>query len=485
MEQKTYQVARENKDRHYDGRFFFGVSSTGIFCRPSCPSPVAKEKNVTYFNTMFEALNEGYRPCYRCRPDIEVAYYNGNVVGVETVNKALELIYEGYLNHHNLDALAKVLFVSPRHLRTLFAQNIGLSPVKVAKYHKALFAKRLLIYSDMTITNVAYSSGFGSTRQFNDVFKETFGKTPTEVRKASSVESLKHGPEKVNVMLIPYEFVLDYDQVLDFMALRGIEGVEKIVDGVYYRNFRVDGRKGYFTVENDAPNMQLKLSVYSEDIRSYMAIYNRVRKMFDLDCDLEAISDYLGSDQLLQKGMKDGLVPRLPVAFNTFEFVIRAILGQQITINAATTLAGRIAKAAGVKADDTYPEGLDYFFPDPSELKETVIADLGITKTRQQTIMTVTEAVIEGQVSLERNQTYENFYEDFVGLKGIGSWTVNYVAMRGLGMVDSFPAKDLGIIKALSVNGEKAKHKVILERSKDWQPYRAYAALCLWHGLSD
>ncbi|MBI9091443.1 MAG: methylphosphotriester-DNA--protein-cysteine methyltransferase family protein [Desulfobacterium sp.] len=176
---KEFSRARIKKDKNFDGKFLFGVKTTGIFCRPSCPSPVAKEENVTYFNTIFEAIEKGLRPCFRCRPDVDVEYYNGNISGVSVVNNALERIYDGYLNYHSIQDLAKELLLSDRHLRKLFVDNLGVPPIKIARHHKSLFAKKLLLFSDQSITDIAFASGFGSIRQFNTVFKTVFGKTPT------------------------------------------------------------------------------------------------------------------------------------------------------------------------------------------------------------------------------------------------------------------------------------------------------------------
>lgn len=214
-----------------------------------------------------------------------------------------------------------------------------------------------------------------------------------------------------------------------------------------------------------------------------MPIYHRVRKMFDLDNNIVHISKHLNRDDRLAKGMVDNTVPRLPMAFNTFEFVIRAILGQQITVKAATTLAGRVAAKAGITYENSPVEGLKYFFPDLEEMLTMDLSDIGITKIRQGTIRNVLEALRDGVFSLDRNQRYEDFRKSFIRIKGIGEWTTEYIAMRGFGMVDSFPAMDLGIIKALTVDDKKLSRKEILEIAKPWQPYRAYAALSLWHSL--
>ncbi len=474
-----FSLARREKDKNFDGKFFFGVKTTGIFCRPSCPSPTAKEENVEYFDTIFEALEKGFRPCLRCRPDVEVDYYRGNVNGITIVNTALKLIYDGYLNNHSLAELADQLNISERHLRKLFVENLGAPPVKIARYHKALFAKKLLMTSSQPIVDIAFASGFGSLRQFNDAIKDIFGKTPTAIRKQSS------RPDSSTTLLLKYSTPFDFQQALDFMRIRAINGVEVVGDNFYSRTFRTGQACGYFTVKDNPKESALDLSIVSDDIKCFMEIHNRVRRMFDLDTDFTLINKRFVKDKLLSKGMENGHVPRLPIAFNPFEFVVRAILGQQITVKAASTLAGRIAKRANIIAGEDFPEGLNYYFPNESEFITMDLNDLGITKIRQETIRTTTQAIIDKTVSLSSNQSFETFHKSFIALKGIGDWTVNYVGMRGLGMIDSFPASDLGIIKALMKGDKKPTLKDIMKRSEKWRPYRSYAALCLWNSLKE
>jgi AraC family transcriptional regulator of adaptative response / DNA-3-methyladenine glycosylase II len=476
MERKTCQIARELKDKNYDGKFYFGVKTTGIFCRPSCPAPLAKEENVIYFDTVFEAINEGFRPCLRCRPDLQVEYAVQNVDGSLLVNDALKWIYEGFLFEHSIKELAETLYISDRQLRKLFIEHIGVSPVKVAKVHKALFARKLLQNSDLSITRVATASGFGSIRQFNQVFQEVFGRTPTMARRGMDLLDEGQGPR----LLLPYQTPFDFAGMLSFFRARAIVGIELIDEKSYQRTFRIGEMEGILSITDRPEASALEVQVICEDIRVLMAIYGRVRRMFDLDVNLQAISDRLGKDAVLQRGMKDGVPPWLPVAFDPFEHTIRAVLGQQITVKAATTLAGRLAARAGMKTIG-YPEGLDYFFPRPEELTGVALDGLGITNTRQQTVKNVAAALLEGVFHLRSNQSLDQFRKEFSSVKGIGEWTVQYVAMRGLGMVDSFPAKDLGIIKALMTGQEKPKEKEILKRAESWSPYRAYAAICLWN----
>ncbi|MCG8567056.1 MAG: helix-turn-helix domain-containing protein, partial [Desulfobacterales bacterium] len=340
-----YQQARINRDKNFDGKFFFGVKTTGIFCRPSCPSPTAREENVVYFKEMFQALEQHFRPCLRCRPDIHLPHYTANAGGTLLVNTALKMIYDGFLNDHSVAQLARELAVSDRHLRKLFIENLGVPPVKIARYHRALFAKRLLLFSHQSVTDIAFASGFGSLRQFNQLFKETFGLSPSQLRKTgTSPSSLKPSNEPGNMALhLPYSPPFSFSQILDFLRPRAIQGVELVGEASYARTFRTQRSQGYFTVRDLPEQSTLQLEIQCDNIQCYMEIYNRVRRMFDLDTDFRRITRAFKADPLLSKGMVKGQVPRLPKAFEPFEFAVRAVLGQQVSVRAATALAGRIA----------------------------------------------------------------------------------------------------------------------------------------------
>ncbi len=477
MIKRLYQKARVARDQNFDGKFFFGVKTTGVFCRPSCPSPLANEDNVRYFETVFAALEQGYRPCLRCRPDINTEYYSKNIDGAAIVNSALKLIYDGYLSHNSVHNLAREFYISDRHLRKLFVENLGLPPIKIAKCHKALFAKKLLFFSDMNITSVAYAAGFGSVRQFNQVFKEIFGLTPSQARGTENRMSYQGKP----TMLLKYNNPFNFEEILAYYRDRALEGVEVVTNSSYSRTFRTAGARGFFTVQNNVSKSALELSIYCDDIKSFMQVFNRVRLMFNLDTDFSPINQQLASDHILAPGMKNGQVPRLPVCYNSFELAIRAILGQQISFKAATTLAARLVKQVDVKTNDEFPEGLNYYFPKPAELEAVDLSTLGITQTRQKTIRNILHALQNNVFSLKANQSLSKFVKDIVQVKGIGDWTANYIAMRGLGMVDGFPASDLGVIKALSEDNKALSTKDIIKRAERWRPYRAYATLCLWN----
>ncbi len=277
MKNEVYQKARTSKNSDYDGTFFFAVKTTGIFCRPSCPSPVAKEKNVEYYTSMYEALDKGYRPCLRCRPDIHVDYYNGNVDGAELVEKALIYIYDGYLIDHSVSQLAQLLSVSDRHLRKLFVVNMGMPPVKISKYHKALFAKKMLLTSDLKITDIAFASGFGSIRQFNHVMKEVFTMAPSEIR-----EKLKIDPvalDGITSIQLDAALVNPYKNYLLSKQKWLIKGVEDIVGLSYMRTFLDSNSRGYYQIRLDEAEDCLSLEIYTSSIKSVMKIYNHVKRL--------------------------------------------------------------------------------------------------------------------------------------------------------------------------------------------------------------
>lgn len=469
-----YREARLTKNRNFDGHFYFAVKTTGIFCRPSCPSPLANEENVVYYDSLFDALRQGYRPCLRCRPDIHTDYYNNAIEGSQVVEQGLNLIYEGFLNTHSIEALSAALFVSSRHLRQLFLAHLGLSPNKVANYHRGLFAKKLVLTTTLPITDIAYASGYKSIRQFNDAFKSLFKSTPSALRK-QVVSPLTQR------IIIPYDATFDFDSIISFMMPRALNGVEVITKESYTRTFRLGEQSGYFTVMNLPELQALTLNIHTEDVRTYMPLYHQVRRMFDLRTDFNSINTLLGQDPCLKQGMIHGCVPRIPIAFNPFEFVIRAILGQVVSVGFATVLAERLVARSHIETPSNFPEGLNYFFPTPEELSQTDLSEMGMSRSKIATIGHVIEALKSERLNFGYLQAFDTFHRDFISLKGIGDWTVNYVAMRGLGMRDAFPYNDLAIIKAFSRDEHKATASEIKKSAEKWRPYRAYATMCLWN----
>ena len=467
-----FSTARINKDKNYDGRFFFGVKTTGIFCRPSCPAPVAKEENVTYFGSVFEALDQNFVPCYRCRPDIELDYYTGSPEGNLLTSSALDLIYKGYLNTHTVFDLAKKLDISERHLRKLFIDNIGISPNKISLYHKAMFAKKMICNSNLPFTEISHASGFGSIRQLNETIKNTFQKSPTQIRKSLGIK-----PENGFSLLVKYNPPFNFTKLLEFLQPRAIPGVEIVTDKSYGRTFRTENECGSFYVTDNPLKNSLNISINNNDLTCFMEIYTKVRLMFDIDTNLDAISKVLAKSPFLFGENQKREIFRIPKSYSPFEFIIRAILGQQISVKAATTLAGRIARLGPQKSND---ENIPFLFPTPEEMLELDLSQIGITKARRETIHAVAQSVVDGTLKLNRHQSFEEFHKSFCSIKGIGDWTAQYVGMRALGYSDCFPVTDLGILKAMNNNNQKLTNREMLDIAENWRPFRSYASFCLW-----
>ena len=483
-----YQQARQAKNPDYDGKFYVAVLTTGIFCRPSCPAPTPKEENVRYYEQAYQAMDAGFRPCLRCRPDLKLPFVVKGLhpEGALKVQQALEKIHQGFLNEHSVSELAAMFCVSERQLRHLFDLHLGSSPKQIAQYHRAMFAHQLVRQTDLPITQVAFASGFQSVRQFNSAFQAAFERTPSQLRKGNS-----HKPAAAN-LVIAYPDDFSFQRVLGFMASREIQAIESFSGQAYERNFRFESGAGRFRITDDPARQALLVEVETDDVRCYMALQARIRTMFDLDTDMQDITAKLAGDACLQGGLEAvqtakgeiKTVPRLPVAFDVFEFVVRAILGQLVSVKAATTLANRLVASAAEQLALESGEAADYLtFPTPEQILTLSLDGLGISQSKQDTIRAVAQALQDGHLSLSSEQTYDDFYRDFIAIKGIGAWTVNYVAMRGLGMKQAFPAGDLGVVKVLAqqLGQDKVTPKQAEKMAEQWQPYAAYATLCLWN----
>lgn len=475
--------ARLSRDSRFDGKFFTAVKTTGIFCRCICPAPLAKRENVLYFETAAQALEAGFRPCLRCRP--EAAPGSSDWRGSsDLVKRAFGMIRQGFLNESSIEDLAEKLGISTRHLRRLFNDNIGIPPVRIAMYHKVMFAKKLLFETDLNITHIAMASGFGSIRQFNDAFNSTLGISPSRIRK--EMDSNNVSLQSPLQLQLYYRPPFNWEEILTFMRPRIIPGVEYVWVDKYVRSFRLDENcHGWFEVRNNPEKNSLMLDISVNRPGKLMNIVQRVRDMFDLDMDPLPVEQVLSEDEYLGKIVSEYPGMRIPGTWDPFEFSIRAILGQQVSVKGASTLAGRIADQYGKEFCGEMPGGISRFFPEPGELKDADFSKIGLTEKRRETLAGFVKAVLDDQVSLDRGQDLDNFIRSFIRLKGIGNWTAHYVAMRALRMPDAFPHTDLGIKKALSRNGEIPGPSEILKIAERWRPWWAYGALYLWKKLQE
>lgn len=474
---EIFERARLSRDPRFDGKFFVGVRTTGIYCRPICPANAPKSENVSFYRTAAAASEAGYRPCLRCRP--ECAPGTPAWAGTSTtVQRGLRLIAEGALDEGNIETLAERLGVTSRHLRRLFTKHLGASPLAVAHTQRLHFAKNLIDQTGLSMHDIAVAAGFGSTRRFNDTFRKTYGRTPRELRKGRDLE-VTASALTVN---LPYRDPFDWDRMLGFFALRATPGVELVADGRYLRTVELGQERGVVDVRDAGGHLELRLHGISTG--SLIAVVQRLRGVFDLDASAGDVHAVLSSDAVLRRLLDKNPGVRVPGAWDGFELTVRAILGQQVSVKAATTLAGRIANRYGEKIDvpiDGVVAGPDWLFPKPEKLVRARFESLGIIGSRSKTIRALARAVGNGTLSFDAAQDPDNFREALVSIKGIGDWTADYVAMRALKDPDAFPASDLGLLRAFDApDRERLKPAELKSRAEAWRPWRAYAALLLW-----
>ncbi|WP_257455282.1 DNA-3-methyladenine glycosylase 2 [Archangium lipolyticum] len=478
LETETCYRALTARDRRFDGLFFVGVSTTGIYCRPVCTARTPRQERCSFYRTAAEAERAGYRACLLCRP--ELAPGSAPVDSVpRLVASAVSRIEGGFLNESSIDALASELGVTSRHLRRAMESELGVSPVELAQSRRLALAKQLLQDTALPLAEIAFASGFQSVRRFNALFQSRFGMPPSALRRKSGDTE---GARSL-VLRLDYRPPLDWEQLLGFLRGRAIPGVELVGGDEYRRTVRLGGRTGWLTVRRDGKRPALLAEVSLSLAGVLMQVAARLRALFDLDARPEVIAECLGRDALLGERVKQHPGLRVLGAFDPFELTVRAILGQQVSVRAATTLSGRLVARFGEPVDSPHAEA-SRLFPLPETLAaagEDDVAALGMPGARARSLLAVAKAVAEGTVRLDGHAEVDATMAALEALPGIGAWTAHYIAMRALRWPDAFPASDLGIRKALG--GLTAKAAV--ERAEAWRPWRSYAAVHLWTSLSE
>jgi AraC family transcriptional regulator, regulatory protein of adaptative response / DNA-3-methyladenine glycosylase II len=465
------------RDRRFDGRLFVAVRTTGIYCRPFCPAPTPKRANVRFFPTAAAAQEAGFRPCLRCRPETspELALWRGSA---NTVSRALRLIEAGGLDEANVEALAERLGVGERQLRRLFRQHLGASPISIAQTRRILLAKQLIQDTGLPMTEVAAAAGFGSLRRFNEVFQQMYRRPPTALRRKGVVEAVAGA---VTVRL-GYRPPYDWDAIVGFLRMRAIPGVEVVSRERYARAIGIGGVRGVLVVEPAAGHC-LQATVRFPELRALPAIIARVRRVFDLAADPVAIGGHLGADPVLAPlvAARPGL--RVPGAWDGFELAVRAILGQQISVAAATRLVGKLVACCGELLGDPVAaaEGLTHVFPSPAQVVAADLAVIGMPQARRTALASLAAAVVADPGIFGARRTLEEAIAQLRSLVGIGEWTAQYIAMRELREPDAFPAADIGLMRAMGQGrGVRPSPAELLAHAEQWRPWRAYAALHLW-----
>lgn len=485
----AYYRALSARDRRFDGVFFVGVTSTGIYCRPICPARTPKPEHCRFFPSAAAAERASFRPCLRCRP--ELAPGNAPVDGAQRVAlRLLDRIAEDDVDGTpSLTQLADELGLSTRQLRRVARRELGATPSELQRTRRLLLAKQLLTETDLPVIEIAFASGFHSLRRFNEAFRTRYGMPPTHLRKHA--RGAAHDPADPTALpatltlRLAYRPPYDWDGTLAFQEARALAGVEAVTAGAYARTLRLGHRHGWLRVTHDPAAAGVLLEVSRTLTPALPAVLARVRRLFDLEARPDVIAAQLQRDATLAAAVRRHRGLRVPGAVDPFELAVRAVLGQQVSVKAATTLAGRFVRAfatpldPGDAATDGRPTSLTHLFPTPESvaaLDPASIAALGIVGARAGCIVALAKAFAAGQVTLAPGDDASEQVRALTALPGIGPWTAQYVAMRAMHLPDAFPKEDLVVRKALGGVSAAAA----AARAEAWRPWRSYATLHLW-----
>lgn len=472
------EQARLSRDSRFDGRFFTGVVSTRIYCRPVCPARWAKR--VVYFNSAAGAEAAGFRPCLRCRPELSPGHGAWRR-GDEAVARALKLIEQGALDEQPLGALAARVGIGERQLRRLFVERLGAPPVAVRSTRRLLFAKQLLTETSLPITQVAMAAGFGSLRRFNTVFSDSYRMAPSKLRRHPRAL----GDDTLTLRL-GFRPPFDLAATLDFLRDRALPGLEVVDEHGYARLIAPDptDRRSEPAWLRISPwpkgEHAVKLEVRGAAPTRLLGIVDRLRRMLDLDADPQAIVQALSASDLLRPLVQRRPGLRLPGGWDGFEIAVRGILGQHVSVAAGRTMGTRLTQHFGTQLPAPLAPDLEWLFPTPAALADADLVSIGLTRSRAHTIRVMSRALLDGRVDFKPERTLEGFVTRWTRLPGIGPWTANYLALRVLGHPDAFPADDLVLRRAASQGEPRITASKLLYRSEAWRPWRAYAAIQLW-----
>ncbi len=467
-----------SRDQRFDGRFFVAVTTTGVYCRPICPAPTPHAPHVRFYACAAAAEAAGFRACRRCHPEASPGSPDWNV-RADLVARALRLIADGIMDDEGVAGLAQRLAVSERHLHRELVAEVGVGPLALARTRRAQIARLLIDQTGLPLTTIAFTAGFASIRQFNATIQETFGCTPSAFRRRMPPEN--RGDGKLTLRL-HYRPPFDATTLLTYLGRRAMPGVEEVVSGCYRRTVLLPHSKGIIELEPVEKAHAVLLRVQLDTLSDLSMLVQRCRQLFDLDASPVAIEEVLGADPVLAPLLTARPGLRVPGAINGFELAVRAILGQQVSVVGARTLAGRLALKAGTPLEQ--PQGnLTHYFPSAQTLAQTDMQGLGLTRSRIVALHALAHAVAEEGLILDRDADREQITARLLQLPGIGPWTVAYIAMRALGDPDAFPVADLGLRHALEQLGLPADVRSVERHAEQWRPWRAYATHHLWANL--
>ena len=469
------------RDSRFDGVFFVGVTSTGVYCRPICPARTPKAPNCRFFGAPHEAEQAGFRPCLRCRP--ELAPGSAPVDDAQRIARLIvQRLEEGHLDEEaGLEAIADQFELSSRQIRRIIRKELGVAPIQLLLTRRLLLAKQLLTETALPMTEIAFASGFSSLRRFNDAFSSRYGMPPTRLRRKATEHPAAIGDSDTSILQLAYRAPYDWRGLLAFLAGRALAGVEHVTSHSYARTVRLGESTGWIRVTQSSSHDALLVEFTHGLTPVLPALLSRVRALFDLDARPDVIAKGLRRDPRLATAIKANPGLRVPGAFNGFEMGLRAILGQQVTVRAATTIAGRFVTAFGEPIATPMPE-LTRLSPVPARIARATVDDVarhGIIATRAKSIIALAAVQGSGEFCLDggAHRDPDEAIRRLTELPGIGPWTAHYIAMRALRWPDAFPKEDIAVRNALG--GLTAQQAEV--QSQPWRPWRSYAVMHLWN----
>jgi AraC family transcriptional regulator of adaptative response / DNA-3-methyladenine glycosylase II len=476
--------AVQAKDARFDGWFFTAVTSTGIYCRPSCPAITPKRANVRFYPTAAAAQLAGFRACKRCRPDATPGSPEWNI-RADVVGRAMRLIADGVVDRDGVRGLAARLGYSERHLHRLLAAEVGAGPIALARAQRAQTARILIETTELPFAQVAFGAGFASIRQFNDTVREVFATTPSDLRRkvrpSPTARTSANGASGAISVRLPVRQPFDGDALLAFLGPRAVPGLEEVHGDTYRRT--LDLPHGTAVISLTPLPDHVRCTLRLRDLRDLASAVQRARRLLDLDADPAAVAELLGGDELLAPLVAKSPGRRSPGHVDGAELAVRAVLGQQVSVAGARTHAARLVALAGEPLDE--PDGtLTRLFPRPAAVADIDPARLGMPARRKATLRTLSTALADGTLTLDPGADRGALEHQLTSLPGVGPWTAAYIAMRGLGDPDVFLPSDLGLRHALERLGQPGDPRSAAERAMAWRPWRSYALHHLWASLS-
>jgi AraC family transcriptional regulator of adaptative response / DNA-3-methyladenine glycosylase II len=468
--------ALQSRDSRFDGWFFVAVTSTGVYCRPSCPSVMPKRENVRFYPTAAGAQQAGYRACLRCRPDAVPGSPEWNR-RADVAGRAMRLIADGVVDREGVAGLARRLAFSERHVHRQLVAELGAGPLALARAQRAQTARLLIETTELPFIEVAFGAGFSSLRQFNDTVRKTFSLTPTQLRRrVRRRERPLAAPGTISLRL-PHREPFDAAALLDFLGARAVPGVEEAAGGSFRRTLRLPRGAGVVALTPGDGHVRCVLRL--EDLRDVAAAVQRCRRLLDLDADPLAVDAHLATDPLLAPLVRGSPGRRVPGAVDGGELALRAVLGQQVSVPAARTTAARLTVRLG-RALDGLDGGLTHLFPEPAAVAEADPRSIPGPAARGRTLRELASRVAAGELALDPGAAREDARRRLADIRGVGPWTIEYVAMRALGDTDALPVADLGLRRALERLGRPTDAASVDRLARRWRPWRAYALQHLW-----